>query len=295
MLIEGYNTPGKLPPDPDMQTVDAGYFEAMGVPLIRGRVFTEGDTADTALVAVVDQFMAKTYWPRGDVLGGIVRRGVDPNGPPIRVVGVVGSVKAADLAEGTRQGQIYFTYKQVSDMRSVRIVVKSAGDDPRLPAALRAELRRADAEIALFDVKTMEERVAASMGNRRAAMAICLVFAGLALLLSAIGIYGVLAYTVTQRTREFGIRIALGAGGRDVLGMVVGQGLKLAAVGLVVGIVGAVALTRLMTTMLFQVKPTDPAVYGAVGGGLMLVALVASLIPSLRAIGIHPSTALRYE
>jgi putative ABC transport system permease protein len=173
--------------------------------------------------------------------------------------------------------------------------VKNAGDDPRLPAALRAELRRADAEIALFDVKTMEERVAASMGNRRAAMAICLVFAGLALLLSAIGIYGVLAYTVTQRTREFGIRIALGAGGRDVLGMVIGQGLKLAAVGLVAGIVGAAALTRLMTTMLFQVRPTDPAVYCAVGGGLMLVALVASLIPSLRAIGIHPSTALRYE
>jgi predicted permease len=293
--IEGYNSPDKLPPDPDWNSVDPGYFAAIGIPLMEGRTFSEGDTADTALVAVVDQYMAKRYWPRGNAVGGLVRRGLDPNAPQYRVIGVVGSVKAADLAESSRQGQIYFTYKQTTDMRGVRLVVKSAGDDPRLAAALRAELRRADSEIALFDVKSMEERLAASMGNRRAAMVICMVFAGLALLLSAIGIYGVLAYTVTQRTREFGIRIALGAGGRDVLRMVVGQGLKLAAVGLAVGIVGAFALTRLMTTMLFQVKPTDPAVYAVVGGGLMLVALAASLIPSLRAVGIHPSTALRYE
>jgi putative ABC transport system permease protein len=275
--------------------VDAGYFAAMGIPLIDGRGFTDGDSADTPLVAVVDRFMAKKYWPRGNAVGGVLRKGINPNGPPIRVIGVVGSVKTADLAESTRQGQIYFAYKQAPEVRNVRLVVRSAADDPRLAAALRAELRRADPEIALFDVKTMEERLTASTGNRRAAMAICLVFAGLALLLSAVGIYGVLAYTVTQRTRELGIRIALGAGGRDVLRLVAGQGIKLAAAGLAAGALGAFALTRLMTAMLFQVKPTDPAVYAVVGVALMAVALVASLIPSLRALGIHPSTALRYE
>ena len=126
-------------------------------------------------------------------------------------------------------------------------------------------------------------------------MAICLVFAALALVLSAIGIYGVLAYTVTQRTREFGIRLALGACGRDVVWMVIGHGIKLAAIGLGIGIGGAVAVTRLMTTMLFGVKPTDPAVFLTVAGSLMTVACVASLIPPIRAIRIHPSVALRYE
>jgi predicted permease len=293
--VDGYSTPGKLPPVPDWNTVDAGYFAAMGIPLLAGRTFTEGDTMSTAPVVVVDEFMAKRYWPRGDAVGGTIRKGVEAGSPPVRVIGVVGTVKATDLAEERKQGQIYFTYKQVPDVRNVRIVLRSAGDDPRLAGAMRAELRKADPEIALFDVKSMEERLTSATGDRRAAMVICLIFAGLALLLSAIGIYGVLAYTVTQRTREFGIRIALGASGRDVLGMVIGQGLKLAVVGLAVGIVGAVALTRLMTTMLFQVKPTDPAVFAVVGCGLMAVALVASLIPSLRAVGIHPSTALRYE
>jgi len=131
--------------------------------------------------------------------------------------------------------------------------------------------------------------------DRRAAMVLCLVFGGLALALSAIGLYGVLAYTVAQRMREFGIRLALGAAARDVLGMVMGQGAKLAAVGLVLGIAGAAGLMHLMTTLLFQVKPTEPVVFLLVAGGLMAVALIASLIPSVRAIRIHPAIALRHE
>jgi ABC-type antimicrobial peptide transport system permease subunit len=203
-------------------------------------------------------------------------------------------VKEGDLAEQRGKGQVYYTYKQYVQRR-MYLVVKTSRDDPRVITAIRDELRRADPELALFDVKNMPERLSGSMRNRRAAMAMCLVFAALALLLSAIGIYGVLAYTVTQRTREFGIRLALGAGGRDVLGMVVGHGVRLAAIGLAIGIAGAFGLTRLMTTMLFEVKPSDPAVYLTVGAALMTVALVASLIPSLRAIRIHPSTALRWE
>jgi ABC-type antimicrobial peptide transport system permease subunit len=141
----------------------------------------------------------------------------------------------------------------------------------------------------------MQERVLTSVRNRRAAMAICLVFAGLALALSAIGIYGVLAYTVTQRMREFGIRMALGAGIRDVIGMVVGQGVRLAAIGLAIGIGGSLLLTQLMTSLLYHVKPTEPGVFVIVSAALMAVALVASFIPSVRAVRVRPAVALRYE
>jgi len=295
IMIDGYvRAPGENPPVPGWNTVDPGYFQTMGVPLQQGRTFTEGDTADTQQVAVIDQFLAKKYWPKGNAIGAGFRRGIDLKEPVVRIVGIVGNVKVGDLAEQNPVGQVYFDYKQ-SAPRFMHMVVKTANDDTHLTASLRRELQRSDPELALFDVKTMPERVSSSMRNRRAAMMICLVFAGLAMVLSAIGIYGVLAYTVTQRTREFGIRLALGASGREVVGMVIGQGVKLAAIGLGVGIAGALVLTRLMTTMLFAVKPTEPGVFLLVAAALMTVAFVASLIPSLRAIRIHPSVALRYE
>jgi ABC-type antimicrobial peptide transport system permease subunit len=245
-------------------------------------------------VAVIDEFLAKKYWPNGDAVGPGIRKGIEPKAPVARIVGIVGNVKVGDLAEQNPVGTVYFDYQQAVP-RSIDLVVRTASDGAGVTLGLRRELQRSDPELALFDVKTMPERVSASMQNRRAAMTICLVFAGLALALSAIGIYGVLAYTVTQRTREFGIRLALGAGGREVVGMVIGQGVRLAAIGLGIGIAGAIALTRLMTTMLFEVKPTDPEVFLLVAGALLTVAFVASLIPSLRAIRIHPSVALRYE
>ncbi len=272
ILIDGYTrAPGENPPVPAWNYVDPGYIQAMGVPILQGRTFTEGDTADTQKVALIDQFLARKYWPKGNALGAGFRRGIDAGEPIWRIIGVVGSVKENDLAERNSLGAIYFSYKQ-SPVRSMHLVVKTVRDDSQVTAEIRRELLRADPELALFDVKTMPERLSASMRNRRAAMAICLVFAALALVLSAIGIYGVLAYTVTQRTREFGIRLALGAGGRDVLGMVIGHGIRLAAIGLAIGIAGAAALTRLMTTMLFEVKPTDPAVFLTVAAALMTVA-----------------------
>jgi len=141
----------------------------------------------------------------------------------------------------------------------------------------------------------MPERLSQSVQNRRAAMVLCLLFAGIALALAAVGIYGVLAYAVTQRTREFGVRLALGAPAREVVGMVVGQGVRLALIGLLAGIAGALALTRLMTSILFDVKPGDPTVFVAMALGLMAVALGASAVPSLRAVRIQPASALRYE
>jgi ABC-type antimicrobial peptide transport system permease subunit len=164
-----------------------------------------------------------------------------------------------------------------------------------LIAAIRRQVLQADPELALFDTKTMPERIAASVLNQRAAMALCVIFGALALLLSAVGIYGVLAYSVTQRTREFGIRVALGAGARDVVGMVVGNGLRMAGLGLAIGAAGAFLLTRFMTAMLYDVRPADPGVFLIVAVILAAVATLASLIPSLRALRIRPSTALRYE
>jgi ABC-type antimicrobial peptide transport system permease subunit len=164
-----------------------------------------------------------------------------------------------------------------------------------LTNALRRELSQADPELALFDTKIMPERMSSSLLNRRAAMVLWLVFAGLALLLAAIGIYGVLAFSVTQRTREIGIRMALGAEARDVLRLVLGQGVKVTLIGLAIGAGGAFFLTRAMSALLFEVKPHDPLVYLLTGGLLTAVALVASLIPSLRAVWIQPSEALRQE
>lgn len=299
ITIVGYNlAPGELPPVPGQNDVNGGYFPAMGIPLLQGRTFIEGDGADAPKVAVIDQFLAKKYWPKGNAIGAQVRQGIDIKGGVFTIVGIVGSVKAGDLAEQNPIGEIYFDYRQ-DVSRTMHLVVKSAAKsangDPQVTQAIRSALLAADAELPLFDVKTMEERVSSSMRQRRAAMLICLIFAALALTLSAIGIYGVLAYSVTQRTREFGIRMALGAAAGDVVGMVIFQGVKLAAIGLAIGLAGAFALTRLMSGMLYDVKPTDPGIFLLVAGALMAVAFVASLIPSVRALRIPPATALRYE
>jgi putative ABC transport system permease protein len=177
----------------------------------------------------------------------------------------------------------------------MHVVVKTSANDTHAVAAVREALKKADPELPLFDAKMMPERVTGSVSDRKAAMVICLVFAGLALALSAIGIYGVLAYTVTQRTREFGIRMALGASAGDVVGMIMRHGLRLAVIGLGIGLAGALAITRLMTTMLYGVRPTDPLVFGSVAVALMAVAVAASVIPSLRISRIRPANALRYE
>ncbi len=294
--IDGYvPAPGEPEPDPLWNGVNAGYFQAMGIPLREGRIFTDADSGDAPLVAIIDETFAKRYWKHGSPIGAGLRQGIDAASPRFQVVAVVGSVKASDLAESDDHGMVYFHYRQRMPGRTLWLGARAAGGDGRIAPAIREELRRVDPEVALFDVKSMEERLSLSMRNRRAAMSICLVFAGLALALSAIGIYGVLAYSVAQRTREFGIRIALGAGAGDVLSLVLGHGMKLALVGLAIGGGGAVALTRLMTSMLFHVKPTEPAVFGVVAGALVVVALAASLAPSVRALRIHPSTALRYE
>ena len=296
LQIEGHKlTPGELPPDPDWNTVSGGYFAAMGIPLIAGRAIDARDVADAPLVVMIDQYVAKRYWPHGGAVGAGIRLGVNPNTPLLRVIGVTGSVKNADLAVTNPQGEIYLPYTQQQGFGVWRVAVKSATDDSSIVASMRTALRSVDPELAMFDVKDMDNRLSVSMRNRKAAMVICAVFAALALALSSLGIYGVLAYTVSQRTREFGIRMALGANRSAVLSMVVGQGLKLAVMGLAIGAAGALALTRLMTAMLFDVRPDDPAVFTVALALLLAVAAFAALLPAIRAVRIEPSSALRYE
>jgi predicted permease len=293
--VEGYNpATGELPPVPRWSTIDAGYLATMKIPLRAGRYFREGDTADSQKVAIVDEFLAHKYWPAGKAVGGRIFRGIEAKDGVYTVVGVVGNVKSEDMADLSQRGAVYWIYKQ-QPQRTMHVVVKTSANDTHAVAAVREALKKADPELPLFDAKMMPERVTGSVSDRKAAMVICLVFAGLALALSAIGIYGVLAYTVTQRTREFGIRMALGASAGDVVGMIMRHGLRLAVIGLGIGLAGALAITRLMTTMLYGVRPTDPLVFGSVAVALMAVAVAASVIPSLRISRIRPANALRYE
>ena len=284
--------PGELPPVPGWNTIDSGYLQAMRIPLLAGRNFSDSDGPDSMRVALVDQFMARKYWPNGTPLGTKIQGFESEN--QFTVIGIVGSVKTGDLAEQNPVGQIYFHYKQnVPD--EMHVVLRGEAEKTPLTNALRRELAQIDPELALFDARMMPERMSRSLSNRRAAMTLCVIFAGLALLLSAIGIFGVVAYSVTQRTREIGIRMALGAEARDVLRMVLGQGVKVTAIGLAIGAVGAFFLTRAMSALLYEVKPHDPLVFLSTGALLAAVALVASFIPSLRAVWIRPSVALRQE
>jgi predicted permease len=292
--------PGENPPVPGWNIVDSGYIPAMSIPILEGRNFTERDGPDSQKVALIDQFLAHKYWPNGGAIGNTLRRGMDDldktadKEPHFTIVGVVGTVKTGDLAEQNPVGQVYFVHTQ-GPHREMHLVVKTSAGDPQMISTIRREILQADPELPLFDTKTMPERVSASLVDRRAPMILCLIFGGLALLLSAIGVYGVLAYSVTQRTREFGIRMALGAEMRDVLGMVLWQGLRLAGVGLMIGAAVAFLLMRFIATMLYDVKPADPTVFllGAVVLGA--VAAIASLVPSLRAVRIRPAVALRWE
>jgi predicted permease len=279
--------------------VGEGYFDAMRIPILQGRGIADSDGPEAPKVVVIDRFLAHRYFPDGDAVGHKIQRGIQIHGdkdvpPECTIVGVAGSVKTGRLAENNPVGQVYFSYKQFVP-RNGHLVVRTGRDDPQLTGAMRRELQRLDPEMPLVDAKTMPERLALSLRTQRAAMTLCLIFAGLALLLAAIGIYGVLAYSVSQRTREFGIRVALGAGSRELVAMVVKQGLHMAAVGLAVGAAGALAVTRMMTALLFDVRPADPGVFLMVAMVLAAVASLASLIPSVRAVRVPPATALRYE
>jgi len=299
-----YQPVGNLPyTEIDQRSATAGYFEAMQIPLVRGRFFTDGDDASAQLVAVVDTDFAQRFWPNGEAIGQHVAIDTIPNGnlETARwrtIVGVVGHVKHYGLDVKGRE-QIYFPHRQplygTYVRRDMTLAVRTAQNPESVTNAIREQVFAIDKDLPLYHIATMEELVSTSVAQPRLNLSLLVAFAGLALLLAAVGVYGVMAYAVTQRTQEFGIRVAMGASTGDVLKQVFAEGGRLAALGLVLGIVAALGLTRLMSSLLFEVKPSDPLTLGVAAGVLVVVALAACYIPARRATRVDPLVALRYE
>jgi putative ABC transport system permease protein len=276
--------------------VTPGYLQTLGLKLVEGRFYEEADMSPTRRVFVVDQSFARKFFPNGSAVGGHFSFGNRPAKPEDwpTIIGVVKDVPHNGVEEKSGNP---FIYQVVQGGRPGGFTMFLRTDRPASDAvtALRAKVREIDPALPLFEAGALEEAVDSSFDNRRAVMLLLAAFAGLALFLSALGIYGVLAYDVSQRTREIGVRGAIGASRAQIAALVVRQGLWKGGIGVVIGLVGAVILSRSMTTLLFNVKPTDPAVYALVSFLLITVALLASYLPARRAARIDPLTALRDE
>ena len=294
--IEGY-VPRDQSDMPDAQNRQAtpGFFAAMGIPLVRGRLIERADEQKAPRVLVVNETFAKRFFLNGDAIGKRIRLGkLTSEFPWATVVGIVGDVRGFALDEPP-EPTMYWPVAQIRATPSLAIVVRTESDPASLTFAVRDAIAEIDRTQPLYDMQPLEQLVAKSLGQRRFTLMLMVLFGVIALVLSAIGIYGVMAFAVTQRTQEIGIRMALGASAIDVLKMVVGSGMFLAAIGVVVGLIGAFALTRLMASLLFGVSPTDLMTFGLVTAGLLIVALLACYIPARRATKVDPLVALRYE
>jgi putative ABC transport system permease protein len=297
--VEGYQPPpGKPMPWGDQRVVSPGFFPTLKVPLVKGRNFTEQDGTTGAQVVIVDEEMVKRYWPNADPIGkrltfNDVQRDSVINW--MTVVGVVGHTKHEGL-DAENRVQLYHPYHRYRFIGTgMSFAVRTVGDPNRALPAVRAALHAIDPDVPISNISTMDANIANSMGQRRFAMMLLGLFAVMALVLASIGIYGVMSYSVTQRAHEIGIRMALGAARQRVLGMVMRQGLALVGLGVVIGVVGAFALTRLIASQLYGVKPTDPATFVLVAVTLVGVAAVATFVPAMRATRVDPVVALRDE
>jgi predicted permease len=268
------------------------YLRAMNIPLLRGRQFTEQDAANTPLVALINETAAKRFWQNEDPIGKrIILGGV--NNPKRTIVGIVRDVRHQGLDDAPEM-QAYGPHAQWTDSH-MQIVVRTSVDPASLTAAVRGEIRAVDANTPVYQIATMRQLVSDSVAQRRFTLALLSGFAAIALLMAAIGIYGVMSFAVSQRTREIGIRVALGAQARDVLKLVIRRGMALVAAGVLIGLVGAFALTRLMESLLFGVGATDPMTFTGISLLLGIVALLACYLPARQASKVDPMIALRCE
>jgi putative ABC transport system permease protein len=277
----------------------------MRIPLLRGRFFTRQDTTKSSCVVVIDNTFSRTYFPRSDALGQTISAGFAPFGP-CEIVGVVGHVRhwALDDPRTNIQDQMYFPLYQdpdqwVADNYSyLTVMVRTPLDSATVMPAIKAAVYATGSDQPVYDVRTMQNIVSESMSSQRFPMILLSVFAALALLLASVGMYGVTSYAVAQRTREIGIRIALGAEKKDIFRLVVGSGFLLALTGIAIGGIGALILTRVLSSfshLLYGVRASDPVTFAAVSSILVLVALLACYIPARRAMKVDPMISLRYE
>lgn len=293
--------PGDPGPHGDIRGVSPKYFETMGIRLIRGRFFTDQDRLGGQPVAIIDENLAHEYWPSQEALGQRIRNG--SSGPWNTIVGIVAHVRHYQVVgdetssvgtEGSAKGVYYFPlYQQNSP--AVFLIARTNSDPAALGGAIRAAVHDVDPSQPVSDLRTMDQRVTLSMGPRRSAVTLLSVFASMALILAAVGLFGLIRYNVTQRTQEIGVRMAIGASRKDILRMVLGQSLRLALLGVAGGLVAAFALTRVLSSLLYGVSATDPLTFAGTSLALTFVALLASWVPAWRATRVDPLVALRYE
>ena len=293
--------PGDPGPHGDIRGVSPKYFETMGIRLIRGRFFTDQDRLGGQPVAIVDENLAHEYWPNQDALGQRIRNG--NNQPWKTIVGIVAHVRHYQVVgdetssigtEGSAKGVYYFPLYQ-ENSPSTFLIARTNGDPAAVASAIRAAVHDVDPGQPVSDLRTMDQRVTLSMGPRRSAVTLLSVFAAMALILAAVGLFGLIRYNVTQRTQEIGVRMAIGASRKDILRMVLGESLKLALLGVAGGLIAAFALTRVLSSLLYGVSATDPLTFAGTSLALTFVALLASWVPAWRATRVDPLVALRYE
>ena len=280
----------------NLRSVSSDYFRAMNIPVMQGRVFTEQDNDKAPLRLMINQALAERDFPGENAIGKRITFGkTDANKEPIwfEIVGVTANVRSIELREEAPP-EVYFTMRQ-SPFGNMAVVIRSTVEPASLAPALRQAVADVNSSVSVSDIQTMEHIVSESVTQPRFNLFLLGLFSGIALLLSAAGIYGVTAYTVTQRTHELGIRLALGAQVSDVLKMVLGQGMAVIGIGLVIGLAAAFALMRLMRSLLFGVGENDPLTFVAITLVLLLVALFACYIPARRAAKVDPLIALRAE
>jgi predicted permease len=299
ITVEGMVEPALgIYPHPDFHEVSPGYTETLGISLLRGRTFTEADVEGAQLVALVNSTLAKKFFPDADPIGkrfmfGRMSQKDKSKWKWITIVGVVGDTKLYGLANPARL-EVYVSCLQYPS-NGMHLVVRSGVDPAAMTSAIRGVVASIDKDQPIFDISTMNEVVTNSVSTRRITLVLLGLFSALALILASIGIYGVISYSVAQRTHEIGIRMALGAHQFDVLRMVLGQGAKIALIGIGIGIVAAFGLTRLMASLLFSVRAFDPITFAGVAILLTVIALAACYIPARRAMRVDPMVALRYE
>ncbi len=303
IFAEGYQMqPGESAISPFQNVVTPGYFEAMGIRLLAGRFFEPRDTAESPRVMVIDQTLAERFWPDGDAVGRRMWRPTSAedltnpeNAEYIDVAGIVETIRMRGLGESGGAGAYYFPRAQEEGWRGHDLAIRVAGDPRALIRPVRSAITALDPELPLFDVQTMDERIDGSLSDRRTPMLLAAGFGVVALLLAAVGIYGILAYLVQLRRREIGIRMAMGSDAAGIFRLVLGDGMLILAAGLIAGLAGAALLRRLIESQLYGVSPLDPGVLAAVAALLAAAALLACLVPARRATRVDPVTALRQE